>query len=201
MPLRIDLHMHTTHSDGFYSPLELIKKANERKLDVISITDHDSVNAIEEATKIGDDFGVNVIPGMEISTDIEDKEGKRPDGTDLPEGAVLKFTYRDRAIKNDDWTRPIAIQEEGVWEPENGSWSYEGTTACGLVTHIANDMILNYGFTDPDINGFVKFVDVGDDQHEQNGQGWLVAPDSYLGDWSQYSTLSWSQKTPGGRCS
>ena len=74
MPPRIDLHMHTTYSDGFYSPLELIKLANERNLDIISITDHDSVNAIEEATTIGNDFGVTVIPGMEISTDIEDKE-------------------------------------------------------------------------------------------------------------------------------
>ena len=53
MTTRIDLHMHTTYSDGFYSPLELIQKANERNLDVISITDHDSINAIEEASMIG----------------------------------------------------------------------------------------------------------------------------------------------------
>jgi len=74
MTPRIDLHMHTTYSDGFYSPLELIQKVNERNLDIISITDHDSVNAIEEAITIGNDFGVKVIPGLEISTDIEDKE-------------------------------------------------------------------------------------------------------------------------------
>lgn len=74
MSIRIDLHMHTTYSDGFYSPLELIQKVNERNLDIISITDHDSVNAIEEAITIGNDFGVKVIPGLEISTDIEDKE-------------------------------------------------------------------------------------------------------------------------------
>ncbi|VAX29878.1 FIG00031715: Predicted metal-dependent phosphoesterases (PHP family), partial [hydrothermal vent metagenome] len=66
--------MHTTYSDGFYSPLALIQKVNERNLDIISITDHDSVNAIEEAITIGNDFGVKVIPGLEISTDIEDKE-------------------------------------------------------------------------------------------------------------------------------
>ncbi len=74
MTPRIDLHMHTTYSDGFYSPLELIQKVNERNLDIISITDHDSINAIEEAITIGNDFGVKVIPGLEISTDIEDKE-------------------------------------------------------------------------------------------------------------------------------
>lgn len=74
MSVRVDLHMHTTYSDGFYSPLELIQKVNERNIDIISITDHDSVNAIEEAITIGNDFGVKVIPGLEISTDIEDKE-------------------------------------------------------------------------------------------------------------------------------
>lgn len=74
MNTRIDLHMHTNYSDGFYSPLELIQKANERNLDIISITDHDSVNAIEESITVGNDLGITVIPGLEISTDIEDKE-------------------------------------------------------------------------------------------------------------------------------
>ena len=70
----IDLHMHTNHSDGYYSPLELINKVKEKNLNVISITDHDSTNALEEAITIGKDFGVEVIPGVEVSTDIEDKE-------------------------------------------------------------------------------------------------------------------------------
>lgn len=74
MDSRIDLHMHTSYSDGFYSPFELIQKAQERNLDIISITDHDSVNAIEEAVTIGQDYGIKVIPGLELSTDIEDKE-------------------------------------------------------------------------------------------------------------------------------
>lgn len=74
MDARIDLHMHTSYSDGFYSPIELVQKANERNLDIISITDHDSVNGISQAAEIGKDLGITVIPGLEISTDIEDKE-------------------------------------------------------------------------------------------------------------------------------
>jgi len=74
MSTLIDLHMHTNHSDGYYSPLELINKVKEKNLNIISITDHDSTNALEEAITIGKDFGVEVIPGVEISTDIEDKE-------------------------------------------------------------------------------------------------------------------------------
>jgi len=71
---RIDLHMHTTFSDGYYSPTELIKKAKELNLDIVSITDHDSINGIEEAISIGKKLGVKVIPGLEISTDVEDRE-------------------------------------------------------------------------------------------------------------------------------
>ena len=70
----IDFHMHTTYSDGHYSPLDLMKKVRDKKIGIISITDHDSVNGIEEAISIGKEFGVDVIPGLEISTDVEDKE-------------------------------------------------------------------------------------------------------------------------------
>ncbi len=66
--------MHTTYSDGNFSPFELIKKVKDLNIDIISITDHDSTNAIEEAITIGKDLGVEVIPGVEISTDVEDKE-------------------------------------------------------------------------------------------------------------------------------
>lgn len=71
---RIDLHMHTTYSDGNLTPFELIKKVKELNIDIISITDHDSINGIEEAQTIGKDLGVEVIPGVEISTDVEDRE-------------------------------------------------------------------------------------------------------------------------------
>ena len=71
---KIDLHMHTTYSDGFYSPTELVRKAHNAGLSVIALTDHDSINGIKEATIYGKELGVEVIPGLEISTDIDDKE-------------------------------------------------------------------------------------------------------------------------------
>ena len=69
-----DLHMHTHYSDGVYSPHEIVKRAKESGLKVISITDHDGIGALEDAIAYGKDIGVEVIPGVEISTDIEDKE-------------------------------------------------------------------------------------------------------------------------------
>lgn len=71
---KIDLHMHTNHSDGRYSPEELIKKVKDAGIDIISITDHDTVNGIKEATEIGKLYGVEIIPGLEISSDIRDRE-------------------------------------------------------------------------------------------------------------------------------
>ncbi len=64
---KADLHTHTTYSDGSLSPYELIKKAKSAGLRVISITDHDSVSALDEAIEIGKEFDVEVIPGMELS--------------------------------------------------------------------------------------------------------------------------------------
>jgi 3',5'-nucleoside bisphosphate phosphatase len=74
MPNTIDLHMHTNHSDGALSTFDLIKKTKEAGLTSIAITDHDSVNAFQDAYVYGKEIGVEVIPGVEISTDLEDKE-------------------------------------------------------------------------------------------------------------------------------
>jgi predicted metal-dependent phosphoesterase TrpH len=71
---KIDLHMHTSYSDGAYTPVELVKKAYDSGLAVISLTDHDSINGIPEAVAYGKELGIEVVPGLEISTDVDDKE-------------------------------------------------------------------------------------------------------------------------------
>ena len=74
MSQKADLHIHTYHSDGIYSPIEIIDKAIEKGISIISITDHDSTNALSEAIEYGREKGVEVIPGVEISTDINNVE-------------------------------------------------------------------------------------------------------------------------------
>jgi predicted metal-dependent phosphoesterase TrpH len=71
---KVDLHIHTNHSDGFHSPKEIVEKAKNAGLDIISITDHDNLSAIKEATVYGWELGIEVIPGVEISSDLKDKE-------------------------------------------------------------------------------------------------------------------------------
>jgi predicted metal-dependent phosphoesterase TrpH len=72
---RVDLHLHSTASDGKYSPATLVAKAAELGLKVISLTDHDSIDGIIPALKAAKAFpGLTFIPGVEISTDLPDGE-------------------------------------------------------------------------------------------------------------------------------
>jgi predicted metal-dependent phosphoesterase TrpH len=71
--MKFDLHMHSTASDGDYHPAALVKKAADLGLQVIAITDHDTLDGIAEAQRVGNQFGVEVIPGVELSTKYEGK--------------------------------------------------------------------------------------------------------------------------------
>ena len=67
-PVRhIDLHAHTTASDGTDFPADLVRKAAALGISVLAITDHDTVSGIEEARLAGEHYGVEVIGGCEIA--------------------------------------------------------------------------------------------------------------------------------------
>jgi predicted metal-dependent phosphoesterase TrpH len=67
MPNYIDLHIHSTFSDGTLSPAALVAHAKDLKLAAIAITDHDTVAGVEEAISHGQLLDIEVIPGIEIS--------------------------------------------------------------------------------------------------------------------------------------
>ena len=64
---RADLHIHTTHSDGEYTPSEIVRAAKELGFNTIAVTDHDTASGISEALSTGCDTGIDVIPGIEIT--------------------------------------------------------------------------------------------------------------------------------------
>jgi predicted metal-dependent phosphoesterase TrpH len=70
----IDLHIHSTYSDGLLSPAEIIQIASKRGLKAISITDHDTVAATSSAGELGQKVGLEVVPGIEIGVAYEDCE-------------------------------------------------------------------------------------------------------------------------------
>ncbi len=67
----IDLHTHSTASDGSMTPAELVSYAKSRGLSAIALTDHDTVDGIEEALDWGERVGLEVVAGVEISIDTE----------------------------------------------------------------------------------------------------------------------------------
>ncbi|WP_152392305.1 PHP domain-containing protein [Paenibacillus guangzhouensis] len=70
----VDLHTHTTASDGMQPPAENVRLAKAAGLTAVAITDHDTVAGIEEAIREGERIGITVVPGVEISTVLEGKD-------------------------------------------------------------------------------------------------------------------------------
>lgn len=70
----VDLHTHSTHSDGTFAPKELVRYAKEKGLTAIALTDHDTVSGAGEAKQAGKELGIEVISGVELSTDYSDIE-------------------------------------------------------------------------------------------------------------------------------
>lgn len=112
----IDLHAHTTVSDGGDSPTELVEKAAAAGFSAIAVTDHDNDAGCSEAIAAGQKLSVEVVPGVEISCDVEDfaargwKPSARPTmhllGYFIPQGdnplsAALAELQHARANRNE----------------------------------------------------------------------------------------------------
>ena len=66
-PLEADLHNHTTHSDGELTPTALVRHAAELGLRGLAVTDHDTIDGLEEACAAGRAHGIQVVCGVEVS--------------------------------------------------------------------------------------------------------------------------------------
>ena len=69
----IDLHIHSTASDGTDTPTQIVQKAAKLGLAAIAVTDHDSVSGVAEAVQAGKEYSVEVVPGIEVSSDYRDE--------------------------------------------------------------------------------------------------------------------------------
>ena len=65
---KYDLHCHSTASDGVLSPTEVVLRAYEKGVNVLALTDHDTVAGVSEARKQADLLGIQLINGVELST-------------------------------------------------------------------------------------------------------------------------------------
>lgn len=104
----IDLHTHSTFSDGTFTPLQLVKYAEEKGLKAFALTDHDTTEGVKEAKSI--ETNVEVISGVEISTRYDKKEihivGLYVNENDADLNKQLKY-YREKRV-----TRNFEISEK-----------------------------------------------------------------------------------------
>jgi 3',5'-nucleoside bisphosphate phosphatase len=100
----VDLHAHTTASDGTLSPEQLVVLAAERGIEVLAVTDHDTVDAIVPSLARASTLGVTVVPGVELSTTERGVEvhvlgyGVDPYDTDLRDALADLAAARVRRI-------------------------------------------------------------------------------------------------------
>ncbi|OOM76549.1 PHP domain-containing protein [Clostridium sp. BL-8] len=66
--LKVDFHVHTTSSDGIFSPSEVVKRAYENNVKYLAITDHDTIDGLNEAIEESYKYDITLIPGIELST-------------------------------------------------------------------------------------------------------------------------------------
>lgn len=166
--MRIDLHLHTYYSDGFYSPSQVVMKAKENGLNIISIVDHDTTEGLEEAIETGKELGVEVIPGIELSSNIN--------GTDIHilgyyidwrnenfqlHLKVLRELRLQRAKRIVDRLNHLGIplKFESVIEIAKKS------TVSRV--HIANALV-HYGFVSDFCEAFIKYLNPGCPAYERN---------------------------------
>lgn len=100
---KIDLHVHTTASDGTCTPEGVVRLASEQGLAAIAITDHDTVSGYAEAAQAGKNLGVEIVPGIEISTKFKGAVHILgyyidPDAPELK--SVLDWVVEDRDSRN-----------------------------------------------------------------------------------------------------
>lgn len=71
---KADLHIHSTASDGNSTPEEIVRRAKEHNLEIIALTDHDTVRGYRQAMETARELDIRLIPGVEISSDFNGRE-------------------------------------------------------------------------------------------------------------------------------
>lgn len=159
---KVDLHIHSTASDGRYSPAEIVHKAAAAKLTVIALADHDTVDGIIPALKAAESLPqLTVIPCVELSTDVPDGEvhvlGYFIDYT-APELQValmkMRNSRRERAQKMVVKLRDLGMPLE--WDRVR---EIAGASAYGR-PHIAQ-ALLEKGYISSIKEAFTKYIGRG----------------------------------------
>ncbi len=156
----IDLHTHTTSSDGSMTPEELIRHAYSKGLAAVAITDHDTIGAVEQAIEEGNKIGIEVIAGVEISVDFSTELhllGYFLNGGYEPILRMLKVLRKMREQRNSKVVNKL--NELGV----SISLDEVNSKAAGGIAgrpHIARTLV-EKGYVEDMVDAFDKYLGVG----------------------------------------
>ena len=155
---KVDLHLHTTASDGALTPSQLVREARAHGVECMAVTDHDSTDGIEEAVAEGEKQGVEVIPGIEMSTDIPRAEvhilGYYLDYPDRRFQGILRQLRegrRDRAEK-----MVAKLEQMGVAIPWERVLEVAGSGSVGR-PHVAQVMV-EMGYVSSMVEAFANYI-------------------------------------------
>ncbi|HET8909064.1 MAG TPA: PHP domain-containing protein [Ktedonobacterales bacterium] len=159
---KLDLHTHSTASDGLLTPTELVTQAHEAGLSMIALTDHDTTNGLAEAQAAGAAMGVEVVPGIEINTYLPHGQGEAHvlgyylDTANADLQAFLQF-LRDTREKRGE--RMVALLREQGYDV---TWARVRELAHGAVgrPHVAM-ALMEQGYADSIADAFDRYISPG----------------------------------------
>lgn len=165
--LWVDLHVHTSYSDGLLKPAEMVQRARTENLAAIGIVDHDSIDGLGEALEEGQRSGVEVVPGVELSSQYNGKDVHilgyyfNPRCRNLAD--YLKMFREERHKRAEKMIRNlndsgVKILIEDVEGRAKGK--------CIGRPHLAEEL-MNKGYVDTIQEAFQKYIGYGSDAYEE----------------------------------
>ena len=184
-PLNIDLHMHSTASDGVLSPTELVELCHEHNVQVMSLTDHDTTEGLDEAREIAKQKGITFINGAEFSVKWEKKVLHLVGLNFDPQSEKIKLALEDLKHQRADRAERIAnkLSKAGIEGALEGAKQFAGD---GLIArpHFAQFLVAN---------GHVKNIPDAFKQYLAHGKRAYVATD-----WPEMKDVISNLKSAGG---
>lgn len=131
--MRVDLHIHTDASDGCDNPRSLLEKARALDLGLIAVTDHDSVGNVEGMLDLALEYGIKVLPGVEISATKCDKDFHILAYNIDVQNKVLRevIAYNNQTLTEKDVDTIKRLQELGWAVNEAEYYAYQAPAGIG----------------------------------------------------------------------
>lgn len=159
--MAIDLHVHSTYSDGCLSPWQLVEHARQLGITTLALTDHDTLGGIPEVLEHGVQLGVNIVPGVELSCSGDHGEyhilGYKLDCSYEPLLEQLEELRLARAKRADQIVAQLAV--EGTQLPMRRIQEIAGAGVIGR-PHIAA-VLVEQGHSESISDAFLRYLNPG----------------------------------------